>query len=284
MVLIPNTSLHTVYNHCELLPVCTQYITSASSCQYTAGPAFPGLAASKGAQPPELINAGVADCRRRSMGSSTRRACTQTAGSVGTRQLVLTSEVCCLPQATFYGQQQAQDSYADCSLSENYANVNHLPWTTGVSTTLALNGIQFADSAACGLCVMYRGAHSCLVPGVRGVAPDAKREPGSKWGRCRPMSQISAVPRMPDYRADLAGAPVWPGCVVGPQAQSMKESSCGVCMPIAHMSLAGRRHWRRAGHHAALYHHLGHGLCEQQARACLAAALGAWHASHTGVS
>lgn len=60
-------------------------------------------------------------------------------------------------QATFYGQQQAQDSYAACSLSENYANVNNLPWTTGISTTLALNGIQFADSAACGLCVMYRG-------------------------------------------------------------------------------------------------------------------------------
>ncbi|KAK9822508.1 hypothetical protein WJX81_007870 [Elliptochloris bilobata] len=60
-------------------------------------------------------------------------------------------------EATFYGQQQAQDSYADCSLSENYANVNHLPWTNGISTTLALNGIQFADSAACGLCIMYRG-------------------------------------------------------------------------------------------------------------------------------
>jgi len=67
------------------------------------------------------------------------------------------------PQATFYGQQQAQDSYADCSLSENYANVNHLPWTTGISTTLALNGVQFGDSAACGLCVMYRGTR----PGCR---------------------------------------------------------------------------------------------------------------------
>lgn len=61
-------------------------------------------------------------------------------------------------QGTFYGQQQAQDSYATCSLSENYANVNHLPWTTGISTTIALNGIQFADSAACGMCIMYRGA------------------------------------------------------------------------------------------------------------------------------
>ena len=60
-------------------------------------------------------------------------------------------------QGTFYGQQQAQDSYAACSLSENYANVNHLPWTTGISTTIALNGIQFADSAACGMCIMYRG-------------------------------------------------------------------------------------------------------------------------------
>lgn len=80
-------------------------------------------------------------------------------------------------QGTFYGQQQAQDSYAACSLSENYANVNHLPWTTGISTTIALNGIQFADSAACGMCIMYRGVGLYLgVWLLRSTVPEHARE------------------------------------------------------------------------------------------------------------
>jgi len=87
------------------------------------------------------------------------------------------------PQATFYGQQQAQDSYADCSLSENYANVNHLPWTTGISTTLALNGVKFGDSAACGLCVMYRGTRA------RAAAPvPVPAQALCLWGRLTPRS------------------------------------------------------------------------------------------------
>ena len=60
-------------------------------------------------------------------------------------------------QGTFYGQQQVQDGGGTCSLSENYANTNHYPWTNGITGTLALNGNDFGDSGGCGMCVMYRG-------------------------------------------------------------------------------------------------------------------------------
>lgn len=36
-------------------------------------------------------------------------------------------------------------------------DTNSLPWTKGVSTTVALNDAQFANGAACGLCIMYQG-------------------------------------------------------------------------------------------------------------------------------
>ena len=64
---------------------------------------------------------------------------------------------CSNPQATFYGHEEAQDAQGACSFSENFANTNNLPWTKGISNTIALNDAQFANGAACGMCVMYQG-------------------------------------------------------------------------------------------------------------------------------
>lgn len=63
-------------------------------------------------------------------------------------------------QGTFYG--AGQDSQGTCSFSANFANTNDLAWTTGAALTLALNDAQFDNSAACGLCVMYRGTGAGL--------------------------------------------------------------------------------------------------------------------------
>ena len=63
-------------------------------------------------------------------------------------------------QATFYGHQEGQDAQGTCSFSENYANTNGLPWTQGISTTIALNDAQFENGKGCGLCIMYRGTGS----------------------------------------------------------------------------------------------------------------------------
>ena len=60
-------------------------------------------------------------------------------------------------QATFYGHEEGQDAQGACSFSENFANTNNLPWTKGISNTIALNDAQFANGAACGMCVMYQG-------------------------------------------------------------------------------------------------------------------------------
>lgn len=62
-----------------------------------------------------------------------------------------------IPQATFYGHEEGQDTQGACSFSENFANTNNLPWTKGISNTIALNDAQFANGAACGMCVMYQG-------------------------------------------------------------------------------------------------------------------------------
>lgn len=63
-------------------------------------------------------------------------------------------------QGTFYG--AGQDNQGTCSFSQNFANTNNLPWTTGAALTLALNDAQFDNSAGCGLCVMYRGTGAGL--------------------------------------------------------------------------------------------------------------------------
>jgi len=63
-------------------------------------------------------------------------------------------------QGTFYG--LGQDSQGTCSFSQNFANTNDLPWSTGTALTLALNNDQFANSAGCGMCVMYRGTGAGL--------------------------------------------------------------------------------------------------------------------------
>lgn len=60
-------------------------------------------------------------------------------------------------EATFYGHEEGQDAQGACSFSENFANTNNLPWTKGISNTIALNDAQFANGAACGMCVMYQG-------------------------------------------------------------------------------------------------------------------------------
>ena len=63
-------------------------------------------------------------------------------------------------QGTFYG--AGQDDQGTCSFSQNFANTNLLPWTNGAKLTLALNNNQFDNSAACGLCLMFRGTGAGL--------------------------------------------------------------------------------------------------------------------------
>jgi len=62
-----------------------------------------------------------------------------------------------LLQATFYGHEEGQDAQGACSFSENFANTNGMPWSKGISTTIALNDAQFDNGAACGMCIMYQG-------------------------------------------------------------------------------------------------------------------------------
>lgn len=61
---------------------------------------------------------------------------------------------------TSYG--TGNDYQGACSYGANFANTVDLPWRTGTDLTLALNNDQFGGSAACGLCVMYRGLGSGL--------------------------------------------------------------------------------------------------------------------------
>lgn len=63
-------------------------------------------------------------------------------------------------QLTSYG--TGNDYQGACSYGANFANTVDLPWRTGTDLTLALNNDQFGGSAACGLCVMYRGLGSGL--------------------------------------------------------------------------------------------------------------------------
>jgi len=77
-------------------------------------------------------------------------------------------------EATFYGHQEGQDAAGACSYSENFANTNSLPWSTGISTTIALNDAQFEAGLACGMCIMYQGTGEGI-----GTTPLA----GDRWYR-----------------------------------------------------------------------------------------------------
>jgi hypothetical protein len=79
-----------------------------------------------------------------------------------------------------------------CSFSENYANTNHMAWTTGIAGTVALNRAHFDDGKACGACIMYRG-----VGGGKGTTPLSTQYwamgfvnnecPECEKGRCAPF-------------------------------------------------------------------------------------------------
>jgi len=71
-------------------------------------------------------------------------------------------------QQTYYGQDPDQDHQGACSLSENSADFNGLPWTRGVHVTVALNRPQLDSSKGCGMCIMVRAQ-----PGAGGLGMTA---------------------------------------------------------------------------------------------------------------
>ncbi|KAL3144188.1 hypothetical protein ABBQ32_003969 [Trebouxia sp. C0010 RCD-2024] len=59
---------------------------------------------------------------------------------------------------TSYG--SGQDYQGTCSYGSNMANTNDLPWSSGLSMTVAMNDDQFGSSVACGMCVTFQGTGS----------------------------------------------------------------------------------------------------------------------------
>lgn len=58
-------------------------------------------------------------------------------------------------QGTSYG--AGQDNQGTCSYGSNMANTNDLPWSNGLTMTVAMNDDQFGSSVSCGMCVTFQG-------------------------------------------------------------------------------------------------------------------------------
>lgn len=56
---------------------------------------------------------------------------------------------------TSYG--AGQDDQGTCSYGNNMANTNGLPWSNGLTMTVAMNDPQFDGSVACGMCITFQG-------------------------------------------------------------------------------------------------------------------------------
>lgn len=65
------------------------------------------------------------------------------------------SSCCLLVQATYYG--KGGDKQGACGYGASKANSMDLPWSTGMTMTVAINDFQFASSLSCGMCVKFRG-------------------------------------------------------------------------------------------------------------------------------
>lgn len=94
-------------------------------------------------------------------------------------------------QQTYYGQDPDQDHQGACSLSENAANFNALPWTRGVHVTVALNRPQLDNSKGCGMCIMFRAQ-----PGAGGLGMTALPA-GMKGERGLGRVGLFLVPHLP---------------------------------------------------------------------------------------
>ncbi|KAL3131185.1 hypothetical protein ABBQ38_000489 [Trebouxia sp. C0009 RCD-2024] len=57
--------------------------------------------------------------------------------------------------ATYYG--KGGDKQGACGYGASKANSMDLPWSTGMTMTVAINDFQFASSLSCGMCVKFRG-------------------------------------------------------------------------------------------------------------------------------
>lgn len=71
-------------------------------------------------------------------------------------------------QGTSYG--SGQDNQGTCSYGSNMADTNDLPWSSGLSMTVAMNDDQFGSSVACGMCITFQGTGSGIgtmpIPGT----------------------------------------------------------------------------------------------------------------------
>lgn len=56
---------------------------------------------------------------------------------------------------TSYG--SGQDNQGTCSYGSNMANTDGLPWSSGLTMTVAMNDDQFGSSVACGMCITFQG-------------------------------------------------------------------------------------------------------------------------------
>lgn len=56
---------------------------------------------------------------------------------------------------TSYG--AGQDDQGTCSYGTNMANTDSLPWSSGLTMTVAMNDPQFGASVACGMCITFQG-------------------------------------------------------------------------------------------------------------------------------
>ncbi|KAA6428967.1 MAG: hypothetical protein FRX49_01077 [Trebouxia sp. A1-2] len=56
---------------------------------------------------------------------------------------------------TSYG--AGQDNEGTCSYGNNMANTDGLPWSSGLTMTVAMNDPQFGASVACGMCITFQG-------------------------------------------------------------------------------------------------------------------------------
>lgn len=71
-------------------------------------------------------------------------------------------------QGTSYG--SGEDYQGTCSYGSNMADTNDLPWSSGLTMTVAMNDAQFGSSVACGMCITFQGTGSGIgtmpIPGI----------------------------------------------------------------------------------------------------------------------
>lgn len=82
-------------------------------------------------------------------------------------------------QGTSYG--EGEDSKGTCSYGTNMANTNDLPWSNGLTMTVAMNDAQFGSSVSCGMCVTFQGTGTGIgtmpIPGMVPASTSSSNSP-----------------------------------------------------------------------------------------------------------